>query len=97
MSHKKPLQNQKVAFTVIDEEAALVHPVDSSLYWLNPVATRIWQLADGQNSAEEIAGQICAEFDVEYDVALADVRQMIDAFEEKALFESAEEESTAGG
>ncbi len=78
-------QNQQTAFTVIDGEVALIHIHDSRLYWLNPVASRIWTLSDGQNSAEAIATALCQEFDVEYDRALRDVEQMVSAFVAKQL------------
>ncbi|MEM7117497.1 MAG: PqqD family protein [Chloroflexota bacterium] len=87
MNEVVPIQNQNVAYTIIEEEAALVHPVDSSLYWLNPVATRIWELSDGQNSIAAIADALCQEFDVDQETALADALKMIESFRAKQLIQ----------
>ena len=85
MADQRPYQNQRVAFTVIDEDAILVHPQDSSIYFLNDVASRIWLLADGQHSVQDIAGHLCQEFQVAPERALNDVEKMIDAFVAKEL------------
>ena len=91
MTEALPIQNEKVAFTVIEGEAALVNPEDSLLHWLNPVATRIWELSDGQHSTQEIADILCQEFEVDYETALQDATKMIEAFRAKHLIETAEE------
>ena len=80
-----PIQNERVAYTVVDEEAVLVSPVDSSMYWLNLVASRIWLMADGRHSMQEIANALCVEFDVDCDTALRDASAMINSFTTKQL------------
>jgi hypothetical protein len=85
MLNSFPIQNERVAYTVVDEEAVLVSPVDSSMYWLNLVASRIWVMADGRHSVAEIANELCAEFDVDYDSALRDVSAMVNSFTAKKL------------
>lgn len=87
MNEVIPIQNQNVAYTIIEEEAALVHPTDSSLYWLNPVATRIWELSDGQNSVSAIAAALCQEFEVDPETALDDALKMIESFHAKQLIQ----------
>jgi hypothetical protein len=81
-----PIQNETVACRVIGGAAVLVSVEDSNLYWLNPVATRIWELADGQNSLEAIATALCDEFDVNPETALQDTEDMVQAFAAKQLF-----------
>lgn len=85
MNKSFPIQNERVAYTVVDEEAVLVSPVDSSMYWLNPVASRIWEMSDGRHSVTEMANELCTEFDVDYDSALRDTSAMIDSFTAKQL------------
>ena len=85
MSESKPRQNESVAFRVIDDAAVLVSPHDSQLYWLNPVATRVWELADGSRSVETIAEALCDEFEVDLSTARRDIGNMISAFAEKNL------------
>lgn len=47
------------------------------VYTLSPVAARIWSLLDGTKTAEEIAGVICAEYDVDRETAMADLATLI--------------------
>lgn len=97
MIETTPIQNQNVAYTVIDGEGALIDPQDSSLFWLNPVATRIWELADGQQTTREIANILCQEFEVDYETAVRDTQQMIEAFTNKRLFVVTSEEQEHAG
>jgi len=83
MREQRPRQNESVAYRVIDDAAVLVRPDDSSLYWLNPVATRIWELADGTKSVEAIAHTLCEEFEVDRPTALRDTQHMVSAFVER--------------
>ena len=85
MSDTIPIQNEHVAYTTIDDQAVLIHPDDSSMYWLNPVASHIWSLADGEHTAREIADLLCVEYQVEPETALKDTKEMIRAFVEKRL------------
>lgn len=86
MSSNIPTQNQLVAYQVIDGSAYLVCPEASLLYSLNPVATRIWELADGETSTEAIAEKLCEEFEVDIQTALRDTEAMVQAFTKKELF-----------
>lgn len=86
MSTHIPRQNEQVAYRVIDGLAALVSPRDSLLYWLNPTATFIWELADGQHTTEDIAKRLSSDYDVDPARALGDTEQMTAAFAEKGLF-----------
>ncbi len=85
MTDAKIRHSEEVAFRVIDGSAVLVTSNEAALYWLNPVATRIWELADGSRRATEISDAICEEFEVDGERALSDVNDMIAAFVEKQL------------
>jgi len=85
MSEPTVSQHQKVAYRVVDGAAVLVSPADSSLYMLNPVASRIWELADGSRTVSAIIGELVAEYDVDADTARADVTEMIEEFRAKDL------------
>ena len=51
---------------------------DSTLFTLNPVATLIWQSADGGTPLDEIVERkICAEFDVAPETALKDAEMFV--------------------
>jgi hypothetical protein len=47
---------------------------------LNPTARAIWELCDGTTTLDELAGAICEIFDVPRDVAISDVREVVDQF-----------------
>ncbi|HEX7192835.1 MAG TPA: PqqD family protein [Thermoanaerobaculia bacterium] len=61
-----------------------------SLFTLNEVASRVWDLLDGQRSLDAIAETICAEFEVAPEVAAADIEELMRALEQVHLVELAE-------
>jgi hypothetical protein len=48
------------------------------VYTLSPVAARIWSLLDGSRSVDVIAGQLCTEFEVDRETAVADVAELVE-------------------
>jgi len=68
-----------IAFRVLDGEAVIMSAPDSHLFTLNDTATLLWQAADGVTPLDEIVSQkMCAEFEVTFEVALADSRALIE-------------------
>ena len=61
-----------------------------SLFTLNEVASRVWELLDGQRPLDAIAETICAEFEVAPEVAAADIEELMHALEQVHLVELAE-------
>lgn len=49
-----------------------------SIYTLNEVARTIWDLIDGERTAEAIAEELARRFDVSAEEALADVSEFLD-------------------
>jgi coenzyme PQQ synthesis protein D (PqqD) len=63
-----------IASRLLGGEMMIMSAVDSTFYTLNPVATVIWQAADGSTPLSQIvADQVCAEFDVDFETAQRDV------------------------
>ena len=56
-----------------------------SLYVLNEVASRIWQLIASPTTAEQIAEVIASEFDVPAERARQDVAEFLDALDARGL------------
>ena len=52
---------------------------------LNVTATRIWQLADGSRSVEEIATALTGEFDIDFQQAHQSVMRLLTELSEKKL------------
>jgi len=54
----------------------------NSIFTLNEVASRIWELFDGEKKLEEIRDKIVDEFDVSMDEAEADLLELLKQLEE---------------
>ncbi len=74
-----------VAWRTVDGAAGLVSPADSTFFWLNPVATRIWELADGTRSIKAISEALCDEFEVDLETALRDTEALVEQLTAKGL------------
>jgi PqqD family protein of HPr-rel-A system len=57
-------------FVLYNDEASLVHH-------LNPQASLVWQICDGEASVQEIATDIAAEFETDESEVLGQVRTLI--------------------
>ena len=77
--------NEKTAHRIIDGEAVVVNLTDSTFHTLNPVATFIWQQADGQTSVKEIAQKVCQEFEADRDTAEKDSLEFISELVNKGM------------
>lgn len=71
-------RSKAVAARVLDGEMMIMSARDSTLFTLNPVATFIWQAADGSSTLQEIVEhKVCAEFDVGPDAAMKDAESFV--------------------
>jgi hypothetical protein len=61
-----------------------------SLFTLNEVASRVWELLDGRHSLDAIIETLCEEFDVTAEVAAKDVEDLIRTLEEAHLVQAVE-------
>jgi hypothetical protein len=72
------VRSRTVAARLLGEEMIIMSATDSTLFNLNPVATLIWQAADGKTPLTKIVKeQICTTFDVEPAEALRDAQQFV--------------------
>jgi hypothetical protein len=77
-----PIRSKDVVFRKIAGEFLLV-PISrqaadvDSIYTLNEIGGRIWELIDGEKNIGEISDTIVEEFEVSPDVARADVREFL--------------------
>jgi hypothetical protein len=75
-------RSESVVFRKIADETLLV-PVRArtadldSIYLLNEVAARIWELLDGQRTGADVRDALVREFEVSPEVAAADVAQFL--------------------
>lgn len=67
-----------VAARAIDGQTVILQLTTSALFTLNRVGSRIWELADGRTTVDQIARQIHEEFEVEAPVAALDAQEFVE-------------------
>lgn len=72
-------RSRTVAARQLGEEMVIMSASDSTLFNLNPVATLIWQAADGKTLLTKIVERICAAYKVEPGEALRDAQAFVSA------------------
>ena len=82
---KVPIQNDDMAWRVVDDECIIVDPQGSTATVLNAVGARIWELCDGKRTVDDIITQLIDEFSVERDQAVADVTSFVDDLTKRDL------------
>jgi Coenzyme PQQ synthesis protein D (PqqD) len=78
MGPKYIAKSTAIAARMLGGEMMIMSAVDSTFFTLNPVATVIWQAADGRTPLSEIiASKVCEEFEVDPDTAEHDAEQFV--------------------
>ena len=85
---QRPLRRADIFERSLTDEAVLYDPVDSVMHTLNPVATVIWKLCDGNHTPEDIAREICERYDAGSDKVVKDVQDTIEQLQTKKLLQS---------
>lgn len=85
LSEKHPAPHPQVAGRIIDGEAVLVLSESGQINVLNSVGSRIWELADGTRSVDEITAAIVEEYDVSPQQAERDVNEFVQRLVEKEM------------
>ena len=86
-----PAPHPQVISRTIEGEAVIVLPESGQVGVLNEVGTRVWELADGTRSLEEIVAAIVEEFEATPERAKQDVDAFVrELVEKKMLILSAE-------
>jgi hypothetical protein len=76
MSEKYIMRSSAIAARMLGGEMMIMSVKDSTFFTLDPIATAIWQRADGRTSLSEIvATSVCTEFDVSLETATRDAEQ----------------------
>jgi coenzyme PQQ synthesis protein D (PqqD) len=81
------LASRKVAGEVV-----ILRAHDSSLYVLNPVASAIWEAADGRTSIDTVVRDvICHEFEVDAETARRDTSELVVALAAEGLLQTSDQ------
>jgi hypothetical protein len=72
-------RSSAIASRMLGGEMMIMSAVDSTFFTLNPVASVVWQAADGFTPLSEIVTrQVCGEFEVDPETAYRDVEQFVE-------------------
>ncbi len=72
-------RSREIAARLLADEMIIMSVRDSTLFTLNPVATAIWQSADGSTPLREIVeGKVCAQFDIDLSAAYSDAEAFVE-------------------
>jgi len=75
-----------IAARALGGEMMIMSAKDSTLFTLNPVATVIWQSADGSTPLAKIVEEkVCAEFDVDPAEAVRDAESFVHELAEHGI------------
>lgn len=81
-----PLPHPQTAGRVIDGEAVLILADSSEVQVLNPVGSRIFELADGTLSLEQIVQMVVDEYEVSAGDARRDCLEFVQDMVERQVF-----------
>jgi hypothetical protein len=70
---------------VVDGETIVLDRQRGYIHQLNPTASAIWACCDEQSSVEEIAATIQSAFEIASDIAVRDVRRLLQELEHHQL------------
>ena len=86
MSDRYIARSTEIAARVLGGEMMVMSAVDSTFFTLNEVATAVWQAADGQTPLSEIVARaVCDQFEVDPEVARADVDAFVDQLSQHGI------------
>jgi coenzyme PQQ synthesis protein D (PqqD) len=74
----RPLRSPAVAWQTIDGETVLLRMHEQELLGLNAVGRRVWEMADGSNTIDQMTAAVTAEFRVTAEAARADILRFLD-------------------
>ena len=82
----------RLASRKVAGEVVILRAHDSSLYVLNPVASAIWEAADGRTSVDAVVRDvICHEFDVDPETARRDTSELVVALAAEGLLRTSDQ------
>jgi len=79
MTHRYIARSSAIASRMLGGEMMIMSAVDSTFFTLNPVATVIWQAADGCTPLSEIVDRhVCNQFEIDAETAQRDVEKFVE-------------------
>jgi hypothetical protein len=85
LDERKPRHHPRTAARVFSGEAVVITPAENMVRMFNPAGSRIWELADGTRTNEEIAVALADEYDVDLDHARRSVATFVEELAARGL------------
>jgi hypothetical protein len=82
---RKPIHHPRTASRVFSGEAVIISPTENTVRMFNTVGSRVWELADGTRTVDEIVSALTEEYDVEPGPARESVLLFLEELEAKSL------------
>lgn len=82
---RKPIHHPRTASRVFSGEAVIITAAENKVRMLNPVGSRIWELADGKRTVAQIVDVLTAEYDVDPARAERTTLELLSDLDEKDL------------
>lgn len=76
----RPRRKPDYRLEMIDNELLLFHPAKTIILYCNQTASMIWQLCDGQHTAQDIAALLTAAYPESADEITRDVETSLQQF-----------------
>lgn len=80
-----PARNPELIWRPVDDELVIVRPSDGQIRVLNGVGALIWKSLDGRRTVGDIAGLVCAEYEVSLEQAEDDIRLFLEPLTEDGM------------
>lgn len=91
MPETRLIKNGRMAASRVEEEVVLLDAEEGEVIRFNPVAAEIWEAADGQRTAGQIAEHVALCFDIDPKKARKDVSKFLKKlFQQEILFKAGE-------
>ncbi len=87
------VQAKNVIWRRIGDDIVVIKDDGLSTHVLNKMAAIIWEMCDGECGIDEIAAHLCERFDVSFEEARADVREIIEKLTKAGIMNQSEETS----
>ncbi len=76
---------QDCIWRMIDNEAVIFSGEGQWLHELNSIGIDIWNMCDGTLNFQEIIDKVCDQYEVEKEIAEADISSFVDELSKKGL------------
>lgn len=80
-----PIPGDSFCVREIDEEVIFLAESGDEIHSTDEVGAFVWKAIDGKRSFEDILDLVCKEYEVERDIAQADLERFVDEMAEKGI------------